>query len=443
MRVIHYTRTASSQFHIHTGSYATCFYVPDAKVILFVEQHGSSGSTTRSLTDRQEMLEEAQIIAEGKKPNNTGVRYSPGTTFDYDNEKLQTLITNARSNKDLETHIQTGIDELLGMIKPQKEALLSVDPHALDQTTRKRLQHLVQQYVRNDHQRHTVDQLLYPENAAAHAKAQQLTDLEQYYHDFLERRVRFGPGILGYYLALAQQCGSDEYTQRFAEIIIATADSTIEERIEAATILHASPEIITQLREVKLVQIMTTNWSDDTDYLTLVEQHTASIPPERVRKVARTAYTAMLKDDDTAMIRAAQLAKTYLDPDLFHAAARQLIVKKQNKERYTNTWEQFGKKVADLQLPPYIDRPFMLSILSMTYQYQPSHGDAMIKRYAFNDDELATPVNIAYQESFTNGNFASAFALRHRYSRLITDQNIPLEDLQLLAGIQEHACTHS
>ncbi len=113
MKVVYFKRNAPSGFHIHAGSYADCFYIPNENLVLYKEQHGSFGGQSYSLTDRAEILGQARAIAEGKIPNVKGVTFSDTKEFEYDNSKLQELMQNARLKTELETKVKSGIEELL------------------------------------------------------------------------------------------------------------------------------------------------------------------------------------------------------------------------------------------------------------------------------------------------------------------------------------------
>lgn len=113
MKVVHYHRYAKSGFHVHAYSSAEMFYVPDEDLILIREQHGSFGSRTYSLTARAEILEEAKSIAEGSIPNVEGVTFSEIQVFEYERSRLQELIQDMRLKAELETKVESGIEDLL------------------------------------------------------------------------------------------------------------------------------------------------------------------------------------------------------------------------------------------------------------------------------------------------------------------------------------------
>ena len=113
MKVVYFERTEISPIHIHAGSYARVFYVPDEDVLLFAERHGTFGGTQFSLTANESSLDEARAIARGEIPNLDGVAYSNIREFDYEDSRLRALIQDARLKAELEPKVQSGIEGLL------------------------------------------------------------------------------------------------------------------------------------------------------------------------------------------------------------------------------------------------------------------------------------------------------------------------------------------
>ena len=116
MKVIYYNRKARSPFHIHAGSYASFFYVPDENIILYKEQLGTFGRNEYSLTDRAKILKEAKVIAEGRIPDVQAVSFFDIKEFEYESFKLRELIQNARLKTELETKVKFGIEDLLKQV---------------------------------------------------------------------------------------------------------------------------------------------------------------------------------------------------------------------------------------------------------------------------------------------------------------------------------------
>ena len=113
MRAIYFKRNAKSPMHIHAGSYTNGVYIPDERVVLFKEQHGTFGGHTASFTDRQELLDEMQPLLEGRTPNVEGVTYSGIKELEYDGTRLKELIQNARLERELKGKVESGLDALL------------------------------------------------------------------------------------------------------------------------------------------------------------------------------------------------------------------------------------------------------------------------------------------------------------------------------------------
>jgi len=117
MKVVYFNRNARSPIHIHAGSYANCFYIPNENLVLCKEQYGSFGGQDYFLTDRTKMLEEARAIAEGRTPSVEGVSFSDIKEFEYDSSRLRELIQNTRLKTELQTKVKSGIEDLLKQIK--------------------------------------------------------------------------------------------------------------------------------------------------------------------------------------------------------------------------------------------------------------------------------------------------------------------------------------
>ena len=62
MKIIAYKRGAQSDFHIHAGSCATCFYVPDLKCVIGTERIGTFGSDNVFVTRDPDILKEAEKL---------------------------------------------------------------------------------------------------------------------------------------------------------------------------------------------------------------------------------------------------------------------------------------------------------------------------------------------------------------------------------------------
>lgn len=114
MKVIYFKKNAKSPLHVHAGSYAICFYIPDENIVLYREQQGSFGSENYSFSSGAEILiQEAKIIAEGKTPSIAGVIFSDIKELEYDSFKLRDLIQNTKLKVELEIKVKSGIEEIL------------------------------------------------------------------------------------------------------------------------------------------------------------------------------------------------------------------------------------------------------------------------------------------------------------------------------------------
>jgi len=89
------------------------FFIPKVNVILVKEQIGSFGGLTYTISDRLEILKEANEIAKGKIPKVESVTFTDIKDFDIDDQKLNVLIQNAKLQKELELKVEKGIEMLL------------------------------------------------------------------------------------------------------------------------------------------------------------------------------------------------------------------------------------------------------------------------------------------------------------------------------------------
>lgn len=122
MKVIYFERGARSPIHIHEGSYASCFYVPDENIVLYREQHGRFGGKDYLLTNRKEILEKARAIDENRTLNVDGVTFSNIKKFEYESSKLLELIKYAKLKAKLQTKVKAGIEDLLKYVGKSPKA---------------------------------------------------------------------------------------------------------------------------------------------------------------------------------------------------------------------------------------------------------------------------------------------------------------------------------
>ena len=116
MRVVHYQREQST-IHVHARLRASYFFIPDRQVVLFAEKQGNFSGTSYSISEREDILREAQALSEGKVPEINNVEYSNIKAFDYDDTRLRSLIEQAKQGKDLEEKVIAGIKDLMKEVK--------------------------------------------------------------------------------------------------------------------------------------------------------------------------------------------------------------------------------------------------------------------------------------------------------------------------------------
>ena len=129
MKLIYFKRKAKG-FHIHGGAFAECFYIPQEEAVLFRERQGTFGSEDYSLNEETKFLEEVkkaianpELFSDNTKEKHEGIPVTGGITysnikeFEYDDSKVQQLIQDAQSAKELEVKVQTGIESLLEQVR--------------------------------------------------------------------------------------------------------------------------------------------------------------------------------------------------------------------------------------------------------------------------------------------------------------------------------------
>lgn len=62
MKVIAYKRSAASEFHVHAGSYATCFYIPDLRCVIGTETMGTFGRADNFASRDPDILKETEKL---------------------------------------------------------------------------------------------------------------------------------------------------------------------------------------------------------------------------------------------------------------------------------------------------------------------------------------------------------------------------------------------
>lgn len=113
MKIIYYHRYAKSGFHIHAFSSANMFFIPDENVILVKEQIGTFGGQVYSISENPEILKEAHEISKGKIPKVENVTIADIEEFEFNDQKLNELIQNAKLKSEVEIKVEKGIEMLL------------------------------------------------------------------------------------------------------------------------------------------------------------------------------------------------------------------------------------------------------------------------------------------------------------------------------------------
>ncbi len=113
MKVFYFERKEESEIHIHAGSYAKGVYIPDEKVILVKEFHGTFGEGDYTVIDKPEILDEINQAINGTFQKNN-VSYKRIKGFKLKNEKIiKELIQDAQSERELRKKVTSGIEGLL------------------------------------------------------------------------------------------------------------------------------------------------------------------------------------------------------------------------------------------------------------------------------------------------------------------------------------------
>ncbi|HLC88792.1 MAG TPA: hypothetical protein VJG49_02025 [Candidatus Nanoarchaeia archaeon] len=443
MRVVHYQREQST-IHVHARLRASYFFIPDRQVVLFAEKQGNFSGTSYSISEREDILREAQALSEGKVPEINNVEYSNIKAFDYDDTRLRSLIEQAKQGKDLEEKVIAGIKDLMKEVKEKEEPVLVIDPASLDTATKARLEQLVETNVKDNGFKSALGVLF------GHKRAEEVREeqTEQYLRECLrkyqERKMSFSSGTMGRNMSAAQQAGLEEVARGFAQIAYKAEERSAvsyEERIQAAGILG---EDALPLKKKRLLRVMTVYLTENADYLTAVRQASDGILEADVQEIAREAYNTMMQSrwgngyqDTSDHLHATQLAKAYLGEGEFHDAGRK-AVEASSEEISHNQWEKSGKAIAELGLPDVMVRPLMLRIFEATLSFRPEQATEIEQLYEFTDDEMRPLVDRVHMKLIDVGDFERVLPLHERYGSLIQDQTISTEDVRTLVGLMKY-----
>ncbi len=445
MKVIYYARSVPGHRRIHSGSYADCFYIPDEKVILFQGRHDTSRKMDHPLSEHPEMLAEGTAIASGSIPKVDGVRFSEVKEFQYDGAVLRDLIDSARQQKDWEKKVSEGFKGLFHEIEPEEEKIQAIDPATLDETTKKRLEELVEKHMPNGNFKIYFYQTIKNQNKAEEIEnAQREKYLRRTLEEVRTNKQSIGGSGWADLMEEAEALGLADVAHGFAELAYKKSDD-YQGRLKAATILQKPAKEIMKIKEERLLSIMTTNWGDETDYFEVIAEH-GGIPNRAVQRAARAAYKLLLTEERAGWgasyltgryLQAAQLAKTYLKEKEFIAVGRKLVEINSHLDS-SNQWECYGKKIADAGFPDEIVRPLALTIFEPTVCYcSPSEAQEIQQRYHLTDEEMRLPVNKAHERALSYGQLEQVLQLRKLYGSLIKEEKVSTPDVELLRGMMK------
>lgn len=195
-------------------------------------------------------------------------------------------------------------------------------------------------------------------------------------------------------------------------------------------------------------------------YLDTLKGWTENIPVARQWQLAKKAYPVLLKDWSenkekfTCLFQAALLAREYdlgrekvLEPikryfSFYEKTAEEdtPLPKNFNPDYYRPPSYDFLEKLIDaFDLPAPIvhkqmQRLFSTELHGLHYQ---DTALRMMARNILTEDEITRMVNENYLETLEEGNFTSALGIREKLGQYIKQEKVGLEDLRLLAKIEE------
>ncbi len=454
MKILHYQRHADSGIHIHAYSSAACFFVPDEQVVFFADQRGTFGGVSYSITDREEMLEEANLLLQGESPSSKEIKYSDIKELEFEDEMILSLVKDAKRGKELEEKVKAGIAELIKEAKRDEKAerrkVAPIDPESLDDAARERLTQIVEEHVERDYFKTTFYRQLGDEQADEKEeqsyKLKNEEELRRSLRQIRNGKLRCASRDLFDYIEMAERDGLDDLVGEFAKLVYHDRRADSSQKLKAAEILGKPGKEVIKLKEERLLDTMTAHWdADDDEYFDLIRKDSEDIPEENIRKIALKAYKSKMKSKwgsgwfGKDILQAAKLAKTYqLGEKVFVAAGRKLVKINSKEQMPANIYELTGKAIAELEFPDEMVRPFMLEVFAVTVGWNSDQAREIEQKYVFSDKEMRGSVNEVHFGKIKMGAFEKVLELREAYGHLIDDKKISTEDIRTLAGVMNY-----
>ncbi len=453
MKVIHYKRNAESGEHVHAGAYASCFFVPDKQVVIFAEQEGSFGGVIYSITDREAMLREAQLIANGEIPEIDLISFSDIKDFEYDDHKIKELIDDAKSAKELEARTKSSIEQLLEAVKgdtiEEKREYLEINPATLDRATLERLKALVAR-TDNEYCRESFYDKLKPTTGTPQERGELILKEFRQVAD----RADLG-GLLTKYKSIEEGIVDDSYKAELREMVYKTAQKRRRYDVMRIVGLELGKDEkqveaeITARRNERLEEIILEPWElegERTQYIPAVREAAKDIPRELVYKTVKTIYAGLMvigdgpqrrssRADAQNPIKAALLAKEYLGNEKLAEAGKAAVKSIVEAKSEWNINKKYYGVVDSLELPDDIAHPVMLYFFNASLEDHSMDPVAIAKKHNLTDAEIRGGVNKSYGEFLQRGYFQGALRMRELFDDLVEDKSILVEDLRTVVGV--------
>lgn len=113
MRVIFCERRTISNFHIHAGSYAEMFYVPDYDCAFGREQLGSFGSMEDFISEAEHIVNEGKDLSNGIIPNTENISFDNVKELDLTYDNVINLIDRLKDVQTLQEYNKIEIENLI------------------------------------------------------------------------------------------------------------------------------------------------------------------------------------------------------------------------------------------------------------------------------------------------------------------------------------------
>lgn len=113
MKIYYAKRFTYASFHIHAGSVADMFYIPQMNIAIGQETIGTFGSSSMFLTDVDYILKEGECLKLGQIPETEGCSFKNIKEFEWNDWEITDLVEKLKQYKKLKTETEETIKKLL------------------------------------------------------------------------------------------------------------------------------------------------------------------------------------------------------------------------------------------------------------------------------------------------------------------------------------------